>query len=84
MLTEAAITGAKDRLLGLKENVIIGKLIPAGSGLASRQERALALAASNRALEEPDDVGPLSYDDVSTAGIPDFGVGLLDLPEEKV
>ena len=42
MLTEAAIYGAKDHLLGLKENVIIGKLIPAGSGapqLAARKER---------------------------------------------
>src|SRR5207302_4724804 len=33
VLTEAAIAGKVDRLLGLKENVIIGKLIPAGSGL---------------------------------------------------
>ena len=32
-LTEAAINGKRDRLLGLKENVIIGKLIPAGTGL---------------------------------------------------
>ena len=35
MLTEAAIKGKVDHLLGLKENVIIGKLIPAGSGLAA-------------------------------------------------
>jgi DNA-directed RNA polymerase subunit beta' len=33
VLTEAAIKGKVDRLTGLKENVIIGKLIPAGSGL---------------------------------------------------
>ena len=33
VLTEAAIKGKKDHLLGLKENVIIGKLIPAGTGL---------------------------------------------------
>ena len=33
VLTEAAIKGKIDPLLGLKENVIIGKLIPAGSGL---------------------------------------------------
>jgi len=39
VLTEAAITGAKDRLLGLKENVIIGKLIPAGTGFKQRLER---------------------------------------------
>jgi DNA-directed RNA polymerase subunit beta' len=43
VLTEAAINGAKDHLIGLKENVIIGKLIPAGTGapanLAARKER---------------------------------------------
>ena len=33
VLTEAAIKGKVDPLLGLKENVIIGKLIPAGTGL---------------------------------------------------
>ena len=33
MLTEAAIKGKVDPLVGLKENVIIGKLIPAGIGL---------------------------------------------------
>lgn len=33
VLTEAAINGKEDRLLGLKENVIIGKLIPAGTGM---------------------------------------------------
>ncbi|MBQ8382912.1 MAG: DNA-directed RNA polymerase subunit beta' [Clostridia bacterium] len=33
VLTEAAISGKKDRLLGLKENVLIGKLIPAGTGM---------------------------------------------------
>ena len=40
VLTEAAVTGQKDRLLGLKENVIIGKLIPAGTGYLKRLERA--------------------------------------------
>ncbi len=34
VLTEAAIKGKVDRLLGLKENVIIGKLIPAGTGMS--------------------------------------------------
>ena len=33
MLTEAAIKGKSDPLMGLKENVIIGKLIPAGTGM---------------------------------------------------
>src|SRR5438874_2570986 len=43
VLTEAAINGAKDHLLGLKENVIIGKLITAGTGAEAR-----ALAAVER------------------------------------
>ncbi|MCM3318281.1 hypothetical protein M3603_16980, partial [Rummeliibacillus stabekisii] len=33
VLTDAAIKGKRDNLLGLKENVIIGKLIPAGTGM---------------------------------------------------
>jgi DNA-directed RNA polymerase subunit beta' len=42
VLTEAAIEGKRDSLLGLKENVIIGKLIPAGTGMRHyRQVRAL-------------------------------------------
>ncbi len=33
VLTEAAVRGSTDRLAGLKENVIVGRLIPAGTGL---------------------------------------------------
>ncbi len=39
VLTEAAVRGSVDRLSGLKENVIVGRLIPAGTGLAYHQER---------------------------------------------
>jgi DNA-directed RNA polymerase subunit beta' len=58
VLTEAAITGATDRLVGLKENVIIGKLIPAGTGVEQRRQLrdrqraerfAAAMASSNLA-----------------------------------
>ena len=38
VLTEAATTGKKDNLKGLKENVVVGRLIPAGTGLAKRKE----------------------------------------------
>jgi DNA-directed RNA polymerase subunit beta' len=58
VLTEAAINGAKDHLIGLKENVIIGKLIPAGSGapqniaaLKERQRRAALEALAGEAIE---------------------------------
>ena len=39
VLTEAAIRGLSDKLLGLKENVIVGRLIPAGTGLAYHLDR---------------------------------------------
>jgi DNA-directed RNA polymerase subunit beta' len=39
VLTEAAVTGKKDNLRGLKENVVVGRLIPAGTGLAYHAER---------------------------------------------
>ena len=38
MLTEAAINGKVDDLTGLKENVIVGRLIPAGTGLSAYRE----------------------------------------------
>jgi DNA-directed RNA polymerase subunit beta' len=38
VLTEAALQGKRDPLIGLKENVIIGKLIPAGTGLAKYRD----------------------------------------------
>ncbi|MPW37594.1 DNA-directed RNA polymerase subunit beta' [Vibrio sp. B1Z05] len=39
VLTEAAVSGKRDELRGLKENVIVGRLIPAGTGFAYHQER---------------------------------------------
>ena len=39
MLTEGAVTGKRDFLRGLKENVVVGRLIPAGTGLAYHAER---------------------------------------------
>lgn len=44
VLTEAAINGREDNLLGLKENVIVGRLIPAGSGFEEYRETFVASA----------------------------------------
>ncbi len=55
VLTEAAIMGKKDELRGLKENVIVGRLIPAGTGLAYHQARKAKDAmddAERRAIAE--------------------------------
>jgi DNA-directed RNA polymerase subunit beta' len=55
VLTEAAIEAQTDHLIGLKENVIIGKLIPAGSGIAQRRREQIARqqAAAARLNAQP-------------------------------
>ena len=45
VLTEAAVSGKRDDLRGLKENVIVGRLIPAGTGFSYHQEKQAAAAA---------------------------------------
>ena len=47
VLTEAAIMGKRDELRGLKENVIVGRLIPAGTGLAYHRARKAQLAGED-------------------------------------
>jgi DNA-directed RNA polymerase subunit beta' len=63
VLTEAAIQGKSDPLFGLKENVIIGKLVPAGTGMKVYNERAKeyisAVIESEKALEN----GEESFED---------------------
>ena len=49
MLTEAALAGKVDYLVGLKENVILGHLVPAGTGFHSHQEAEVRIHA--KALE---------------------------------
>jgi DNA-directed RNA polymerase subunit beta' len=48
VLTEAAVRGLKDDLRGLKENVIVGRLIPAGTGFAAHASRRRKLETSDR------------------------------------
>ncbi len=47
VLTEAAVRNARDELRGLKENVIVGRLIPAGTGMAAQKERQRRRAAQS-------------------------------------
>ncbi|MGH2537863.1 MAG: DNA-directed RNA polymerase subunit beta', partial [Candidatus Promineifilaceae bacterium] len=68
VLAGAAIAGKEDDLLGLKENVIIGKLIPAGTGFKARQERLAEQLAAEALLaqlgdEEEVDLSNLLIDD---------------------
>ncbi len=52
VLTEAAIKGKVDKLVGLKENVIIGKLIPAGAGLSAYRDFDLVNAPESEVTQE--------------------------------
>ena len=60
MLTEAAIKGKVDPLIGLKENVLIGKLIPAGTGM--KRYRNINLSSDVHELDEIDFDDDFDYD----------------------
>ena len=51
VLTEASVQGKRDKLIGLKENVIVGRLIPAGTGGATLQMRQVAQSRDNVVIE---------------------------------
>ena len=52
VLTEAAVSGKTDSLLGLKENVIVGRLVPAGTGSVINKFRGIAFQRDKKLLEE--------------------------------
>ncbi len=52
VLTEAAVSGKTDSLLGLKENVIVGRLVPAGTGSVINKFRGIAVQRDKKLLEE--------------------------------
>ena len=73
VLTDAAIKGKQDPLLGLKENVIIGKLIPAGTGVAANEQIYLHGRAEELGLlDEYDELFTDDLDDI------DESAGVLD------
>ncbi len=75
VLTEAAIMGKRDELRGLKENVIVGRLIPAGTGLAYHQARKAKDAmddAERRAIadaEAAELAGVMADDDTAAVSV---------------
>src|SRR5690606_21201391 len=86
VLTEAAIMGKRDDLRGLKENVIVGRLIPAGTGLAyhiARKDKEALEAAEREAarqLANPFEDAPVVAEvsasdasDTSSSGVNDEG-----------
>ena len=87
VLTEASVQGKRDKLIGLKENVIVGRLIPAGTGGAAMQVRQVAQDRDNvvieaRRVEAEAAVAlaaPSGDDDVFGADV--FDTNLVDTPE---
>ncbi len=75
VLTDAALEGKRDRLVGLKENVIIGKLIPAATGLKHYRTVAIEPAV---AIEPPSDDDLLEEDELAA----ELGVDGVEAPVE--
>ena len=88
VLTEASVQGKRDKLVGLKENVIVGRLIPAGTGGATQQMRRVAaerdLKVINARKAEAEAAAALAApidDMVSEEESEDFG--LVETPESR-
>ena len=86
VLTEAAIKGKVDHLLGLKENVIIGKLIPAGSGLTQYRKADVIDDEGNLVKQEPTAVMEAveeKEEDVAADGL-FFETGTIELEDDEL
>jgi DNA-directed RNA polymerase subunit beta' len=73
VLTEAAIMGKRDGLRGLKENVIVGRLIPAGTGLAfhrARREKEMWEADERTALLQSEKAARIAQAEAEMAETP--------------
>ena len=87
VLTEASVQGKRDKLIGLKENVIVGRLIPAGTGRAAMQVRQVAQDRDNVVIEARREeaeaavalAAPSGDSDVFGADV--FDSNLVDTPE---
>ena len=79
VLTEAAIKGKVDPLIGMKENVIIGKLIPAGTGM--KRYRNIKLSSD---IDEDEEIAFDDFDDFDDTDVADENYALEEnVPEES-
>ncbi len=67
VLTEAAVSGKVDKLYGLKENVIVGRLIPAGTGTVLRSLKRVAAQNDKEILAQREDVANAQIENQPTA-----------------
>ena len=80
VLTEAAINGKVDHLIGIKENVIIGKPIPAGTGM--KRYRNVKLDTDDRLLSEDDEISMSDDDEIALDGAEDSEISEDNVAEE--
>jgi DNA-directed RNA polymerase subunit beta' len=89
VLTESSVQGKKDKLVGLKENVIVGRLIPAGTGGATQRVRRIASDRDNVVIEarreEAEQAAMLAAPEMAApADMPEeFGDIIVDTPESR-
>ncbi|EKE45246.1 DNA-directed RNA polymerase subunit beta' [Oceaniovalibus guishaninsula JLT2003] len=88
VLTEASVQGKRDKLVGLKENVIVGRLIPAGTGGATQKVRRIAaerdLKVLKAAQEEAQAAAALAAPAEESLNADDvFADSMADLPESR-
>ena len=89
VLTEASVQGKVDKLVGLKENVIVGRLIPAGTGGATQKVRRIAQDRDNIVIEARREeaeaaaalAAPVRSNDV--VGGDEFDTIIVDTPESR-
>lgn len=86
VLTEASVQGKRDRLVGLKENILVGRLIPAGTGGATDRVRRIARSRDNVVLEARREEAEAAA--ALAAPIDDMAAGdafdnLVDTPESR-
>ena len=86
VLTEASVQGKRDKLVGLKENVIVGRLIPAGTGGATLNMRQIAQQRDNVVIEarreEAEAAAALAAPSDDVVGADEFDT-LVDTPESR-
>ncbi|WP_417211460.1 DNA-directed RNA polymerase subunit beta' [Antarctobacter sp.] len=90
VLTEASVQGKKDTLIGLKENVIVGRLIPAGTGGATQKVRKIAQDRDNVVIEARREeaeaaaalAAPVKADE-DVVGGDEFDTLIVDTPESR-
>jgi len=87
VLTEASVQGKRDTLVGLKENVIVGRLIPAGTGGATQQMRRVAaerdLKVIQEARAEAEAAAALAAPEMEDIEVTEIDADLVETPESR-